>query len=116
MLFDYKSQTKENVFILNFWGELVDKNQANKMMDEIEDKIKGGTHKFVLNLAELKYMNSSGISVLIRILTKARTHGGDVALCNVNKKNTELLEITKLNSIFHVPSTLDEAVATLSKK
>lgn len=102
-----------NVFLLQ--GELIDRNQADAMMKEIEKAIAAGESSVVLNLAELKYLNSSGLNILINILTKSRKAGGDVAICNINKKINELLVITKLNSVFNVCDSEEKAINTLKK-
>lgn len=115
MIFGYKSSKKEgmNVFLLQ--GELIDRNQADAMMKEIETAIAAGESSVVLNLADLKYLNSSGLNILINILTKSRKAGGDVAICNINKKINELLVITKLNSVFNVCDSEEKAISTLKK-
>ena len=56
-------------------------------------------------------MNSSGLNVMINVLTKSRKAGGEVAIANVTKKIKELLIITKLNSFFNVSESIDEAFA-----
>lgn len=115
MIFGYKSSKKEgmNVFLLQ--GELIDRNQADEMMKEIETAVVAGESFIVLNLADLKYLNSSGLNILINILTKSRKAGGDVAICNINKKINELLVITKLNSVFNVCDSEEKAISTLKK-
>jgi len=96
-------------------GELVDRNQGTELMSEVEDSISKGEVKIILNLNDLKYLNSSGLNILINILTKSRKAGGDVAICNVNKKISELLVITKLNSVFNVSDTEDAAIKILNQ-
>ncbi len=115
MIFGYKSSKKEgmNVFLLQ--GELIDRSQADEMMKEIETAVTTGESSIVLNLADLKYLNSSGLNILINILTKSRKAGGDVAICNINKKINELLVITKLNSVFNVCDSEEKAISTLKK-
>ncbi|MBL7889290.1 MAG: STAS domain-containing protein [Bacteroidia bacterium] len=115
MIFGYKSSKKEgmNVFLLQ--GELIDRNQADEMMKEVETAVTAGESSIILNLAELKYLNSSGLNILINILTKSRKAGGDVAICNINKKINELLVITKLNSVFNVCDSEEKAISTLKK-
>ena len=58
-------------------------------------------------------MNSSGLNVLIQLLTKTRTSGGESVICNVNKKVNDLLVITKLNTLFKVADSKDDAVKML---
>jgi anti-anti-sigma factor len=64
-------------------------------------------------MENLSYMNSSGLNTLIQLLTKARVAGGEAVLCNMNKKINELILITKLNLLFKVTQTSDEAIKLL---
>ena len=115
MIFSSTSSTESSVNIYLLYGELIDRGQAVILLEEIEAQIERNENKFLLNLANLKYLNSSGLNVIINILTKARKAGGDVAICNVNKKITELLVITKLNSVFNVSSSLEKGIEILNK-
>jgi anti-sigma B factor antagonist len=115
MIFSYRSSTESSVNIYLLDGELIDRGQAVSLLEEIEAQIERNENKFLLNLANLKYLNSSGLNVIINILTKARKSGGDVAICNVNKKITELLVITKLNSVFNVCNSVEKGIEILNK-
>jgi anti-sigma B factor antagonist len=116
MIFDYKSSAKNGISMYQLSGELIDRNQAVEMLAEIDEVINRGETKILLDLAELKYINSSGLNIFINILTKTRKAGGDVAICCVNKKITELLVITKLNSVFNVCESPEKGVEVLNKK
>lgn len=115
MVFEYKLNKQENINLFHLSGELIDRNQASPLLAEIDESISKGESKILLNLQELKYINSSGLNVLINILTKARKVGGEVAICCVNKKITELLVITKLDSIFNVKENEEKAIEILNK-
>ena len=115
MIFQYKQIEEGNINIFHLYGELIDKEQPKPMMEEVVKTIFDGKNKILLNLKDLRYINSSGLNVLINILTKARKSGGDVAICYVNEKNKELLIITKLDSIFNVCNTIEEAITLLNK-
>jgi anti-sigma B factor antagonist len=115
MIFDYKSRPEGGLNVYHLMGELVDRDQAVKMLAEMDAAISRGENKVLLNLQDLKYINSSGLNVFINILTKARKAGGDVAICCVNKKINELLVITKLNSVFNVSDSAEKAIAVLNK-
>lgn len=115
MVFGYNLTTQNNVNIIHLKGELIDKNQATDLLSEIDKNISNQNNKFVLNLAELKYMNSSGLNVMLNILTKSRKGGGDVAVCCTNSKINELLVITKLNSVFNMCDDTAKAIAILNK-
>jgi anti-sigma B factor antagonist len=115
MIFDYKSSAKNGINMYQLSGELIDRNQALTMLSEIDNVISKGENKILLDLAGLKYINSSGLNIFINILTKSRKAGGEVAICCVNKKITELLVITKLNSVFNVCESPAEALEVLKK-
>lgn len=115
MIFEYKQKENGDIQIFHLFGELIDREQPKPMILLIEEIIATGKNKILLDLKDLRYINSSGLSVLINILTKARKNGGDVAISCVNEKNQELLHITKLDSIFNVCITLDEALVLLNK-
>lgn len=115
MIFTYSVDKKNDVLLFSLTGELIDKNQANTMMDDIEAAIEKKENKILLDLENLKYINSSGLNILINILTKTRKAGGDVAICSVNKKINELLIITKLNQVFNVCENCDKGLSLLSK-
>ncbi len=114
MIFDFKKSKEKNVSVFLMRGELIDQNQASKLMSEVESDLIANENKIILNLADLKYLNSSGLNVLIHILTKARKAGGDVAICCVNSKITELLVITKLNNVFNVSESVEKALEVLN--
>ncbi len=115
MVFTYKASRDKNVNSYSLQGELIDRNQAMPLLSEIDDAISKSENKILINLQDLKYMNSSGLNVLINILTKARKGGGDVAICCVNKKVNELLVITKLNDVFNVSLSPEDALQILNK-
>jgi anti-sigma B factor antagonist len=113
MIFGYKSGKQQNIQVFYLSGELIDRNQGKELLAEIETSIANGENKIMLNLQRLDYINSSGLNVLINILTKTRKASGDTAICCVNKKVTELLVITKLDSIFNVCDNEEEAMEIL---
>lgn len=110
MSFTYNIIQKNPIAILSLYGELIDRNEGQRIMDEINLLSEEGQNKFVLELSELKYMNSTGLNVLINILTKARKNGGDLIISGISKKVQELLLVTKLNSVFIVTETTEEAI------
>lgn len=114
MLFHYQISEEQACQVINLGGELIDKNQASEMIKAIDALLESGSTKFIVDLAELKYMNSSGLNILIQLLTKARNKGGEAVICNVSKKVNELLLITKLNTLFKVVDTKADAISQLS--
>jgi anti-sigma B factor antagonist len=113
MVLTFNINEENNIQLLKLSGELIDKNQATDLMIAINELLELGKSKLIIDLTDLKYMNSSGLNVLIQLLTKTRTKGGECVIYNVNKKVNELLIITKLNTLFKVANTKEEAIALL---
>ena len=113
MVLEYTIRKELNVNIVSLSGELIDRNQATELVEEIEELLDSGELKYVFDLSELKYINSSGLNVLIQVLTKARKSGGEAIVANVSKKVNELLIITKLNTVFTVTDTVEKALSKL---
>ncbi len=110
MLFDYKLEKKGSTCIIHLSGNLIEGNQAIPLLKETDNILQDGTRVIILELKNLKYMNSMGLGTLITMLTKARKTSGEVIICGVSQKIKELLIITKLNSVFTVTETLEEAI------
>lgn len=115
MVFDYQISEENTFQVLKLRGELIDKHQAIDMIKAIDALLDTDKSKWAIDLSDLKYMNSSGLNVLIQILTKTRNKGGESVIFNVSKKVNELLVITKLNTLFKVSGTKAEAFEKLGK-
>jgi anti-sigma B factor antagonist len=114
MLFDFSISEQPACLILSLSGELIEKNQAIELLKKADELVASGKTKIAINLADLKYMNSSGLNTMIQLLTTARKDGGEVVICNMNKKINELLLITKLHTLFKVVETEADAITFFS--
>ena len=74
--------------------------------------LKGGGKKIILNLADVNYIDSSGIGELVSSYTTVTNQGGHLKLLNLTKKIQELLAITKLLTVFQVFDTEQAAIAS----
>ncbi|MSP70254.1 MAG: anti-sigma factor antagonist [Bacteroidetes bacterium] len=110
MSFAFNTIQTEPIAIISLYGELIDRTEAQQLLNQLNLLSEGGIKNFILELSELKYMNSTGLNVLINVLTKARKNGGELVICGISKKVNELLLITKLNSVFTVSESTDEAI------
>jgi anti-sigma B factor antagonist len=113
MVFGHKTSEVKGIPVFHLMGELIDRDQAKDLIAEVDKCIEGGNCKFVFELEKLKYINSSGLGIMITLLTRARKNGGEVVICCVSQKVKELLVITKLNTVFTVTKNLESAVEKL---
>jgi anti-sigma B factor antagonist len=84
------------------------------LRDTVRDLLGKGNKKIVLNLQDVNYIDSSGIGELVSAFTTTKNQGGELKLLNLTKKVNDLLQITKLDTVFDVKD--DEASAVKSFK
>lgn len=111
MKFTY--QESEGVLRLNLSGDLIGEDNGIDIIEVINDEIQKGTVLCLADISGLRYINSSGIGVLITILTKFRNKGGELCLLNPSESVKKLLIITKLNAIFSIQSNEQDAIELL---
>jgi len=113
MEFSYKIEKDKDIINISFLGNLMNKQQIQGLLDEIEFYSNDGFNKIIIDLSGIKYMNSTGLNILINIFTQTRNRDGDLIITNVPEKIKKLLVITKLNSIFNIENTVEEAKKVL---
>src|SRR6478609_3122091 len=111
----YSSEVSNETLIIRLDGDLIGENDGTGVLTIATDAIQKKVLKCVIDISKLRYINSSGIGVLITILTKFRNKGGEVYLLNPSESVQKLLVITKLNAIFQIAKTEEEALS-LAKK
>ena len=114
MSFSYNISSHENYCAISLSGRLMADEFSEGLLIEVSEVANNETANFLLNLKELDYVNSSGINMLVNILTKSRSKGGDVVLFDVSEKVQKLFIITKLNTVFSVAKDKTEALEILN--
>ncbi len=113
MSFSFKIEKYGTTNVIFLEGTLNDKLEAQGMLDQVESLIASQSNQFVISLEHSKYMNSTGLNILINVLTKARKAGGEAVICSVPDKIQELLLVTKLNTVFSVSEDVEAAIAKM---
>ena len=106
---NYKSTIKGEVLELGLSGDLIGEDAGLDIVSVVNDAIEKDALFGIVDISELRYINSSGIGVLITVLTKFRNKGGDVYLVNPSENVQKLLIITKLNAIFTIVDGAEDA-------
>ena len=96
-------------------GDLIGDEVGPKLVEIVSDAILDGAKTFVVDLSDVRYISSSGIGLLITMLTKMRNSGGELYLTSPSEHVKKLLIITKLNNIFTVFYTVESAKESLTK-
>ncbi|SHN34400.1 anti-sigma B factor antagonist [Cyclobacterium lianum] len=106
----FESYTADKNLILKIKGDLIGDESGPRLVELVSDGLQEGIQTCIVDLSQVRYISSSGIGVLITILTKMRNTGGEVYLSSPSEHVKKLLIITKLNNIFHVFDSLEEAI------
>jgi anti-sigma B factor antagonist len=109
-----KLTTRKNgeVIIIDTSGKLTLGEGTSALRTKIRELVESGSRRIVLNMADVSYMDSSGLGELIAAHTTVTTAGGEMKLLNLAKRVHDLLKLTKLYTVFETFE--DEASAVAS--
>ncbi len=105
------NQTNQgNVTVIELEGKLMGGPDAVELHETLHGLVEKDVKNFVLDLKGVDWINSSGLGILISGLTTVRNNGGDLCLAQPGDKIKNILNITKLSSVFNSFDELEEAV------
>ena len=104
----------DGIVIIDCAGRIVFGEETSELRDRVRGLIASGS-RIVLNLGEVTYIDSGGLGTLVALYTTARNSGASVKLANLTKRVGDLLQVTKLLTVFEVYETEEEAVQSFRK-
>ena len=104
----------DGVIILDLSGRITLGEGSVQLRDAIRSLISKGSKNILLNMGDVNYIDSSGLGELVSAFTTAKNQQADVKLLNLTKKVHDLLQLTKLYTVFDIKD--DEASAIASFK
>ena len=105
-----ESTVTEDIVYVRLQGDLIGSPDSQQLVELVNNSISDTKLLCAVDLSQVRFINSSGIGVLVSLLTKFRNRGGEMVLINPSDQIRKLLIITKLNNIFTVKET-DQAAA-----
>ena len=102
------------ITVVDLSGRITLGEGSTVLREGVKDLLSKGQRKILLNLGDVTYIDSSGIGELVSAFTSVRNQGGELKLLNLTKKVHDLLQITKLYTVFDIKD--DEAAAIQSFK
>ncbi len=103
------STLADNILFLRLSGDLIGSPDTQQLLQIVNEHLGDEVVNCAVDLSEVRYINSTGIGVLVSLLTKYRSRGGEMVLINPADHPKKMLALTKLNNIFSVAA--DEAAA-----
>jgi len=108
----YTVTEKKGLVVLALSGKIMGGPEATEINDVINRLIDEKKNKIVIDLKNVELMNSSGLGILIGAVTLLKNNQGGLRLIQVPDKIQALLKSTKLNTVFEISNTFEEAVAS----
>ena len=106
-----KEKMEGDVAILTVGGNMMGGPETTALHDKVKGLIADGIKKVVIDIKGVKWMNSSGLGVLMACMSSLQSAGGKLKLASVTEKVKSILMMTKLIEIFETYENADRAVA-----
>jgi anti-sigma B factor antagonist len=104
-----------DVAVLDIEGRIVLGEESNAFREKVKSLLAAGKKKVILNLANVSYIDSAGLGTLVATFHSARSQGATLKLTNLGAKFKEVLQVTKLMTVFDTYDTEAAAIASFSK-
>ena len=105
----------DGVAIVGLDGRIILGDESNTLREKVKGLIAEGKKKIVLNMDNVTFIDSAGLGTLVAAHHSAKSQGASLRLCHLGSKFQEVLQITKLLTVFDVYKTEAEAVASFPK-
>ena len=108
----FQVEKQGSITVVDVEGQLIVGNRQ-ELKQKVLDELEGGERKFVIDFSNTGYIDSSGLGVLVSLSKKIREQGGELRLANLNEDLRTLFELTKLDTLFTIADSREEALEGL---
>jgi anti-sigma B factor antagonist len=105
----------DGVAVVAMDGRIVLGEESTALREKVKSLLASGQKKILLNMNNVTYIDSSGLGALVAAHTSARSQGASLKLCHLGSKFQEILQVTKLVTVFEVYPTEAAAIASFTK-
>ncbi len=110
MSFTLRKDDEKGVVVLGIDGQLIVGNR-HELKQKILDALESGDRRFLIDFSDTGYIDSSGLGVLVSLSKKIREVNGELRLAGLNEDLLTLFELTKLDALFAISESPDDALA-----
>ncbi len=101
-----------DISVVTLRGRIVLGEESNALRETVKSLIADGKKKIILNMAEVTYIDSAGLGILVAAHVSAKKQGTKLHLCDLGNKFHDLLQLTRLLTVFSVYATETEAISS----
>lgn len=102
------------VIVLDLRGRIVLGSETEALRERVKRLLEAGHSRILLNLEEVSFIDSSGLSTLVSCFASVSKQGGELKLLSLNRRVHDLLAITKLSTVFDIYDSQTEALRSFS--
>jgi anti-sigma B factor antagonist len=108
-----KTETSGGLMVIYVCEERLDAHNAEELKTEMNRLFEGGTKDILIDLKEVRFIDSSGLGVLVSGFKNASTRQGSLKLCGLQTQVRSMFELTRLHRVFDIFQTVDEALESV---
>src|SRR4051812_1730477 len=112
MPLDIHEREREGMVVLELKGRITVGPEASALREKVAQLAAEGKRNIVLELSGTDFIDSTGLGALVMVATAAKKNGGNVKLVNLNRRNIELLVMTKLATVFEIFADEQDAISS----
>jgi len=112
MSFKAASREVGDVGVIDMDGRITLAEGSARLRDLIREALASGHKKILINLAGITYLDSSGLGELVSGYRQVKSQDGELKLLNLNKKVSDLLQVTKLYTVFDIHTNEAQAISS----
>ncbi len=108
-----KTEANGNLMVIFVREERLDAHNSEELKAEMNRLFEGGTKDILIDLKEVRFIDSSGLGVLVSGFKNASTRQGSLKLCGLQAQVRSMFELTRLHRVFDIFQTVDEALESM---
>jgi len=109
----YELEKSGNAIVIALKSSLEGGPDTYQIKDDVKGRLTDGERKFVLNMRDAKFVNSTGIGVVVSVLSSIKDSGGTLKVCEVSDRARRAFVTTGVWQLFDVHDSLEEAIQAL---
>jgi len=116
MAVSFQTKNSGDVCVLSPEGKIVIGDEVGALREKIKELLEGGNKNILINLANVSYIDSTGVGALVGSFTTIRNQGGQMKLSNLSQRVRDILLVTKLLTVFDVYESETEGTKSFAAK
>lgn len=110
-----ETRVADGITVISCHGRVLFGEEATALRQELK-RVLSASRQVVLNLAGVSYLDSGGLGTLVGVYSSARSAGADIKLAGIGQRLRDLLQVTKLVTVFETYDSEQQAITSFGKK